>query len=544
MNRVILRYALISTIIGVLIAFGLSLTSTFALSLKPVLIMIGLLLLMVLLHCCYILRPPLQKQIEPALPQVTERPVMLILGPYAAKWFSQVNPNDDARFTNQAAWLLVAEEKEMTSRLHNIQHHAPDTPIMAFFPLLPDGHETSGMIIEALSHWQLRFSALLEGLTLPCILAIYVRLSNEQRSNNPNNATWIGEIDFNQQQAVSYTTAMDNIKSQLNAKTEFTVHDLQRAVMGKHLICWLDNSGLERMLSTLFTRTSLHLNSVLLCDYGNGFNRHGAWSSWLEQRYALLPGLGTTLTLPPFPPVKMPVPQVTNRQTASSRKRPIFFWSLGLVLLLLGSQILNASWRVHLQQQQYHQQIREFAILDDLSILTLKQRIRKMEKAQQAWSECSTASSLRYWGFSPCRRFTDEIGKRVTALKQLPIFSTQGPTPLFNSGSARLLPGAIPQLKEIETLVGSYPQRNILIIGHSDNTGNEDLNLVLSAQRADSVREWLGQQGVDIMRLGTYAAGAAEPIASNESASGRQRNRRVEIVILPTAYIKKEFTTP
>ncbi|MGQ8776511.1 OmpA family protein [Serratia sp. NA_112.1] len=544
MKRVMLRYALISTAIGILISFGLSLTPSFALSLKLMVIMIGLMMLMVLLHCFYILCSPPRKQIEHDLPQAAERPVILIIGPYATKWFSQVNQNDDVRFANQATWLLVSEEKEITRRLHNIRHQAPNTPMMAFFPLLPDGHENSGMLIEALNRWQHHFSALLESLSLPCILAIYVRLSNEQRSNSPYNATWLGEIDFNQQQVLSYSTAVDNLKNQLKTRMEFTVHDLQRTVMGKNLICWLDKSGLEQALTTLFTRSSLHVNSVLLCDYGNGFNRHGAWSSWLEQKYALLPGLGSTLTLPPFPPVKMPIPQMAKFPTASSGKLPVVFWSLGFVVLLLGGQLLNASWRVHLQQQQFHQQIREFSTLEDLSIITLKQRISEMEKAQKIWSECATVLPLHYWGLSPCRHFVDEIGKRVTQLKELPTFSTQGPTPLFNSGSARLLPGAILQLKEIETLVKAYPQRNVLIIGHSDNTGNEELNLALSAQRADSVREWLSRQGVDILRLNTYAASAAEPVASNESATGRQRNRRIEIVILPTAYIEKEFTTP
>lgn len=532
MKRLMLRCALVMATVGVLVAFVFSLMPYFHLPLEPVAIMLALMVLMVLLHRGYMMLPPIKEQAEPILPSTVEKSSIIILGPYAAKWFSQIIPNGDTRFSGQAVWLLVTEPDELRRRLHDISRHAPGTTVMAYFPLLPDGHETSGIITEKLISWQRQFSALLKHLTLPCILAIYTRLSNERRSNNRQNATWTGEFDLSQQQAVSYITAMDNLKYQLNARVESTGYDVQRAVMGNHLIGWLHESGLDRVLTQLFTHAPLQLNNVMLCDYGNGFNRHGAWSNWLEEKYALLPALGSTLIPPPLPPVKRTANALTSK--ALPRKLPAVLWSTGLILVLLSVHILNTTWLVHQQRQQFNRQLQQLTLLDELSLQTLQRRIGEMERVHQAWSMCMAIPRMHFWGLSPCQRFVDKIEKQVQILRGLPTISTRGSTTVFASGSARLLSGATPLLKKIEALIKDHPQHKILIVGHSDNTGSDSINYVLSAQRAEVVLDWLIQQGVEASRLHTRAVGATEPVAGNDSAFNRQQNRRVEIVVLPS----------
>jgi len=71
----------------------------------------------------------------------------------------------------------------------------------------------------------------------------------------------------------------------------------------------------------------------------------------------------------------------------------------------------------------------------------------------------------------------------------------------------------------------------VVIEGHTDSVGSEAYNLDLSQRRADAVRDFLLQNGVKATQLTTHGYGKASPVASNNTAEGRQQNRRVELVI-------------
>ena len=76
-------------------------------------------------------------------------------------------------------------------------------------------------------------------------------------------------------------------------------------------------------------------------------------------------------------------------------------------------------------------------------------------------------------------------------------------------------------------------QTDMLIIGHTDNTGSDRINDPLSLNRASSVRSFLSAQGVDSSRMRVDGKGSHEPVADNSTASGRKENRRVEVYIIP-----------
>ncbi|MDA8163521.1 MAG: OmpA family protein [Desulfobacteraceae bacterium] len=104
----------------------------------------------------------------------------------------------------------------------------------------------------------------------------------------------------------------------------------------------------------------------------------------------------------------------------------------------------------------------------------------------------------------------------------------------FASNSAVLNPGVYPELDRIAKVLTEYPQTVIRVEGHTDSTGTEAYNMELSDRRAQAVKNALVQRGVDPSRVQALAFGESQPIASNDTEAGRQKNRRVEIRIAPS----------
>lgn len=102
---------------------------------------------------------------------------------------------------------------------------------------------------------------------------------------------------------------------------------------------------------------------------------------------------------------------------------------------------------------------------------------------------------------------------------------------LFDTGKANLKSSTSQHLTNLAAFLGKYPQRGAIIEGYTDSVGTEEYNLGLSERRADSVSNFLQAQGVQSSRLSSQGKGESFPVANNESASGRQQNRRVEVII-------------
>ena len=102
---------------------------------------------------------------------------------------------------------------------------------------------------------------------------------------------------------------------------------------------------------------------------------------------------------------------------------------------------------------------------------------------------------------------------------------------LFTTGRADLQAGATNHLDKLVAFLNRYPSREVSIEGYTDSVGSLDYNQGLSERRAESVRHYLREQGIDSGRLTASGKGESGPVASNDSASGRQQNRRVEVII-------------
>jgi len=105
------------------------------------------------------------------------------------------------------------------------------------------------------------------------------------------------------------------------------------------------------------------------------------------------------------------------------------------------------------------------------------------------------------------------------------------PDVLFDFDKATLRPKGAQTLAKLAGVALLVPELEFSIEGHTDSIGTESYNDWLSEARAESVADFLAQEGVSSTRMETEGFGENQPVASNDNDQGRQRNRRVEVVI-------------
>ncbi|MFD1871533.1 OmpA family protein [Hymenobacter bucti] len=110
---------------------------------------------------------------------------------------------------------------------------------------------------------------------------------------------------------------------------------------------------------------------------------------------------------------------------------------------------------------------------------------------------------------------------------------------LFDTNSSDLRPASQSDVSKLAATLQKYADTNVLVEGHTDNTGTDAINQPLSERRAQSVANGLTAQQVASSRITTKGLGSTDPIADNTTVEGRQANRRVEVAIYANEKMKK-----
>jgi outer membrane protein OmpA-like peptidoglycan-associated protein len=110
---------------------------------------------------------------------------------------------------------------------------------------------------------------------------------------------------------------------------------------------------------------------------------------------------------------------------------------------------------------------------------------------------------------------------------------------LFDIDKSDLRPVSETNLAKLAIILNKYPDTNILIEGHTDDTGTDDYNMALSKDRAQSVSLYLATAEVKSARFSIAGYGETQPIVTNDSPEGRQKNRRVDIAVIANDKLKK-----
>ena len=171
------------------------------------------------------------------------------------------------------------------------------------------------------------------------------------------------------------------------------------------------------------------------------------------------------------------------------------------------------------------QAARDRVLLDARSQETAKAR----EQAELARAQAAAATSQA----AAANSEADKLRSDLAALQAKPtdrgMVLTLGDV-LFDTGKSELKAGAMGTVERVADFLRANGAYHLIIEGHTDSTGSDDFNLQLSERRAQAVRGALQSRGVTGDRIVARGLGETYPVASNDDASGRQQNRRVEIV--------------
>jgi outer membrane protein OmpA-like peptidoglycan-associated protein len=163
-----------------------------------------------------------------------------------------------------------------------------------------------------------------------------------------------------------------------------------------------------------------------------------------------------------------------------------------------------------------------------------RQTVKAQNETEAARASAAAAAALTAEDAAEAARNAEQLQKQIDLLEaeatDRGLVLTLGNT-LFATGRSDLSPNGSKSLDKLVVFLNEYPERTVVVEGHTDDVGSADMNQALSQHRADSVRSYLMQQGIPSGRLSAVGMGETQPIADNLSDSGRQQNRRVEVVI-------------
>jgi len=162
-------------------------------------------------------------------------------------------------------------------------------------------------------------------------------------------------------------------------------------------------------------------------------------------------------------------------------------------------------------------------------------RTREAEQARLAARAEAERAALAKAEAAKAKAEADQLMRELSDLKakqtERGIVLTIGDV-LFAVGKADLSSEAMRSVDKLGEFLQKYPNRNVLIEGHTDSTGGDELNMILSQNRADAVKDALVSKGIGAERITPKGYGKMYPLATNDTSAGRQQNRRMEVIIL------------
>lgn len=194
--------------------------------------------------------------------------------------------------------------------------------------------------------------------------------------------------------------------------------------------------------------------------------------------------------------------------------------------VLLEARTLEADQAVQLAEVQQ----KEAAMSEQRALAQQKQAEAAKLRAGAMTAEAEKSKAEAMAAEERAKKLEEQIANLQASKSERGLVITLGDV-LFDTNKSELRSGAHYTIDKLAAFLAEYSTRKALIEGFTDSTGSTEYNLSLSKRRAEAVQNALTSRGIDSNRLMTRGYGVAFPVASNETAEGRQRNRRVEVII-------------
>ncbi|SFC32731.1 OmpA family protein [Collimonas sp. OK412] len=216
------------------------------------------------------------------------------------------------------------------------------------------------------------------------------------------------------------------------------------------------------------------------------------------------------------------VPDEASKQSALSKLQELYGADRVVDQISVGSVVSPANWNGYVQKLigPSLKQVSRGQLKIDGNTVTINGEVSNEAQRQQIASEIAGNLNPTY---------TVKNGLRVSASEQNILDQTLANRTIeFESGQATLTPSGMRILDEMSAALLKVKDKKVEVIGHTDNQGLRARNVSLSKARADAVKDYLAQKGINPDSIVTSGQGPDRPIMTNDTADGRSRNRRIE----------------
>ena len=480
------------------------------------------------------------------LPDATYRqPVVLVCGDLPQSWPEQ----SQVLTVTQGCWIRVEDNQDLGQVAQQVLWQRPDwgRQLSVMVSVCPQKHADKEALTSRLLalRWQISQLRKETGHSIPLIL------NGQAGSAMMNDQLWQAAIPGEGVSVWRESSAPCSIASWVTTGGAMA---MQQQVLMNSLMSWF-----HRHVKSVFMDKDPDIQAIaptaVLWGIGPimaGSLASSLWTASLSGQTAMqhVSGwqpVGTDSTVMPlFPDFILPL--LPEGQGLTPRDRTLRC-ALGMFTLAAAAALLSSGWNNHQLLQRVSFDIARYdrISMDDYVPKAEAVKVLRQDAALlDSWSrngEPLNVSLGLYQGGHLRMPVLDAIRSYVPPppppkpkVEPVPKIIRLDSMSLFDSGRAELKPGSTKML--VNSLVGikAKPGWLIVVSGHTDNTGNPELNQTLSLKRAESVRNWMRDTGdVPETCFAVQGYGESRPVATNDTPEGRALNRRVEISLVPQA---------
>lgn len=471
------------------------------------------------------------------------QPVVLVCGETPSSWPENVTVLTVA----EGCWIRVESDQEVNAVAQQLLMQRPEwgRQLSVMVTAAPQQYRDADAITHFLLSLRWRISVLRREVGHPIPVVVQVVVGSSLVEQPAWQATLAENADMGGHTAsVSYPITP---KSNPNSEGAF-----QQQVLFNSLKAWLNQYVCTVLALPHPDMPAIVPNALIaaITPSLTGAAPDSVWSQWLQQKtgirfaHGLAPAMKTGKSMPDFILTLLPENNLLMpRQRVWRGGLVIFTVAALLALCCSGWNNRQLLYRVSFDIHHYNR----IAMRDDVAkaaaVDTLLQDAALLDK----WARYGEPASLSLGLYQGERMRTPLMeairSYRPPTVPPAPVKSGSTPTlvrldsmSLFDSGKAVLRNGSTKMLVTSLVDIKARPGWLIVVSGHTDNTGNAQLNQALSLKRAEAVRDWMRDTGdVPESCFAVQGYGASRPVASNDSPEGRAQNRRVDISLMPQA---------